>query len=535
MASLRDLKLAKNKLTGELGDAISKLDGLEILDLHGNQLTSLPDGVSGMSRLRILNLSENSLTSLPFAALTQLPLTELLLRKNKLSGTLVEDQSATFSTLQTLDISVNQIKYLVATGFELSLPVLHTLSVSTNRLQELPNMSSWTSLLTLQADENSISSIPESFAGLSKLRQADFSGNDIRALPAEIARMDSLSMMRLSGNPLRDKKFVTATIDEIKDTLAGRLEPPPPYQEQGDPTNITSLMGQIVDVRDKHIIRGPVPPIDDASDGDDKFATPPTSAPHSVAHSRDNSLNELPAHLQPIQDDGWTVKAGGVLDRSQTESSSLSVSKCTEVASKQQVKQLQLHHNTFTALPVPVRAFASTLTSLSLAYNQLTGDYLTEILELPALTEISLVSNRITTLAPITDYLQAPALEKMDVSFNRIATLPTDLLACFPKLSIFLAANNSFTELDPESIKGLKIVDVSNNDIGQLNPRIGLLGGVGGLERLEVSGNRFKVPRWNILEQGTHATLHWLRGRVPRDEMTQWRQANGEDSSDDVD
>ena len=45
----------------------------------------------------------------------------------------------------------------------------------------------------------------------------------------------------------------------------------------------------------------------------------------------------------------------------------------------------------------------------------------------------------------------------------------------------------------------------------KLNPRIGLLGGEGGLKRLEVMGNRFRVPRWSVLERGTDATLRWLR------------------------
>ena len=87
-------------------------------------------------------------------------------------------------------------------------------------------MSSWKNLITLNADENNIASIPEGFTQLDKLRHANFSSNDIRVIPAEIARMEELAMLRLSGNPLRDKKFCTATTDELKETLAARLEPP---------------------------------------------------------------------------------------------------------------------------------------------------------------------------------------------------------------------------------------------------------------------------------------------------------------------
>lgn len=100
---------------------------------------------------------------------------------------------------------------------------------------------------------------------------------------------------------------------------------------------------------------------------------------------------------------------------------------------------------------------------------------------------------------------------------------------------MLLASNNRLAELDPESIRGLATVDASSNEMAQLEPRIGLLGGRGGLQRLEVAGNRFKVPRWTVLERGTEATLRWLRGRVPADEMAAWRRGNGEESGDEVD
>ena len=44
---------------------ISNLLGLQILDLHDNQLESLPDSVSALTRLTKLNLSHNRLTLLP--------------------------------------------------------------------------------------------------------------------------------------------------------------------------------------------------------------------------------------------------------------------------------------------------------------------------------------------------------------------------------------------------------------------------------------------------------------------------------------
>jgi len=196
------------------------------------------------------------------------------------------------------------------------------------------------------------------------------------------------------------------------------------------------------------------------------------------------------------------------------------------------VREVQLHHNLFTSFPDSLSFFAKSLSALSLARNQLVGEtYLTEELDLPALRELNITSNHITSLGPLTAYLRAPGLEKIDVSFNRLASLPPNLRAAFPKLVVLLASNNHLVDLDPDTIKGLQIVDAGNNDIAHLNPRIGLLGGTGGLQRLEVAGNRFRVPRWSVLERGTDATLRWLRGRVPVAEIGAWKEANSGDGS----
>ncbi|PNY27272.1 Leucine-rich repeat-containing protein 40 [Tolypocladium capitatum] len=535
MTALRDLKLSKNCLSGPLNPALARLESLETLDLHGNSISALPDNVERMSRLRILNLSENKFESLPFDSLAKLPLTELVVRKNRLAGTLIQGPIESLPLLQTLDASSNALTHLVAPESGISLPVIHAVSLSMNRLQALPDMTTWANLLTLNVEENNISSIPDSFVALEKLRHADFGSNDIRVVPPEIARMGSLSMIRLTGNPLRDRKFASAPTDELKEMLASRLEPPPPYQEPGD------VMGRFVDIDSKlkpaseprRVVENPDG--DSRSDVDD-FATPPTSAPQSPARSRSQTVCSDQSHSQPPSNQTWPVKPGGLLDRSRTESSTLNPAMCAEIAAQNQVRQAQLHHNLFSSIPGSLSDFGATLSSLSLAYNQLAGArFMTEELELPVLREINLASNHMTSLAPLTKFLRAPALDKIDASLNRMTSLPGDLKQAFPRLTVLLASNNQLTDLEPESIRGLRIVDASNNDIAQLNPRLGLLGGQQGLQRLEVTGNRFKVPRWSILERGTDATLRWLRGRVPADEMAAWREENGDDGGDDVD
>ncbi|KAG6007134.1 hypothetical protein E4U21_006318 [Claviceps maximensis] len=531
MTSLRDLKLSKNLLSGPLDPALLNLGALEMIDLHGNNISALPPHMDKLSRLRIINMNENRLETIPFDSFCKLPLTELCLRRNRLTGVLIQQPIEALAHLQILDVSANHLTHLVPEGSKLSLPDVHSVSLSINRLQSLPDIASWTSLLTLSLDENHIVRIPEGFMSLPKLRYADLSSNEISIIPPEIARMQGLTMLRLSGNPLRDRKLISASTDELKGILAARLEPPPPYQEPNN-QSITIGYGRNVSEADDKLQKAPelsstaVHDDDPRSDAEDDFTTPPTSAPQTPTRLRSETVVK----------DVWFVKPGGLLDLSRCDMRSLNPQTCSAVAAQNQVRQIQLHHNPITVIPVSLTAFGSTLSVLSLAHAQLAGEsYLTEPLELPALRELSIMSNQVTSLDPLTQLLKAPMLEKIDASLNRLASLPSNLQQAFPQLSVLLAPSNQLTQLEPDSIRGLRIVDASGNDIGHLNPRLGLLGGVGGLQRLDVTGNRFKVPRWSILEQGTETTLRWLRGRLPVEEMATWRLANGEEVGDDVD
>ncbi|KAJ1337948.1 leucine-rich repeat protein SHOC2 [Microdochium nivale] len=529
---LRDLKLGNNLLFGQLEESLAELENLESLDLHDNSISALPKNMARLSRLRILNVNDNDFTQLHFEGLSNLPLTELSARKNKLTGTLIESGVESMQHLQILDVSMNKLTELTAsTTFEL--PALHQLSISMNRIQSLPDIGSWKSLLTIHADENSIAEFPKGFLLLENLRHVDFTGNDIRMVPLEICRMGSLGMLRISGNPLRDKKFTSFTTEELKAALAARMEP----EEEESPEDI-GYMGNAVVMGTASTSRtsepdffaympsAPKSKVQDRVESDSEdFATPPTSAHNSPARQRSNTASAIT----------WPIKPGGILDRSATQSSSLHPVVCSKLAAQHTIREIWLHNNTFTSIPSSLSFFADTLTSLSIAHNELVGEsYIgVDILDLTALTELNLSHNRMTSLLPLTTRLRAPKLAKMDVSCNRITTLPV-LRDFFPSLTILLVNDNHLEDLDDSWIKGLKIVDARSNDIAHLNPRLGLLGvsGGGSLERLEVTGNRFRVPRWNVLDLGTEATLRWLRGRVPVAEMAEWKSKAGEADED---
>ena len=469
--SLRDLKIGGNALTGPLDASISNLKNLEILDIQHNAFTALPDGLADLVRLRVLNITENNFISLPFHVLRQLPLIEILAAKNKLAGALVGSDVDELPCLQVLDITGNSLTSFDTSG-KLRLPALHQLSCTANRLKSLPDMSSWVSLLTLSAEDNDIAEIPEGFITLSKVKNVNFNGNNLRVLDGRIGSMDSLDIFRIGGNPLRDKKFASMATEDLKRALKARLAP-------------TDLDGER------------------EADAGGAFY----SAPVSPMSSRPSSSD-------------WPVKAGGVLDRSDTKSHSLNPVAAAHIAANETIRVLELHHNIFKEIPSSIAFFAASLTSLSLAHNELTSDtFLKDDLDLPMLKELNLSSNTFNSVQPLIQRLQAPMLERLDISFNRLTSLPP-LKPYFPNLDTLLASNNTIRELSPESVKGLRTLDCSSNDINSLNARIGLLGGPGGLEKLDVKGNRFRVPKYTILEKGTEATLAWLRDRIPAGETS---------------
>ena len=430
-------------MTGQLDASITNLQCLEALDLQRNSVTSLPESFADLVQLRLLNINENRFTSLPFQILRRLPLIELSATKNNLTGTLVTADVEELPKLQILDVTSNSLTSLDLSGV-LSLPALHQLSCSSNRLTGLPDMSSWVSLLTLAAEDNSIESIPDGFVTLPKIKNVNFNGNNLRVLDDRIGGMESLDILRIGGNPLRDKKFAGMTTEDLKRALKARMAP----AEQS-------------------------PDMDGSADG--AFYSAP----------------DTPISPRPSSSD-WPVKTGGVLDRSNTQSHSLNPVAAADVAANNAVKSLELHHNLFKEIPSSVAFFAATLTSLSLAHNELTSDaFLKDDLDLPALKELNLSSNTFNSIQPLIQHLHAPLLERLDISFNRLTSLPP-LKRYFPSLVTLLASNNTIRELSPEAVKGLRVVDCSSNDINSLNARIGLLGGPGGLEKLDVSGNRFR-------------------------------------------
>ncbi|KAI5298185.1 hypothetical protein KEM55_003704, partial [Ascosphaera atra] len=480
LESLIDLKIASNGFKGMLTPSVGNLSRLEALDLKGNALTELPEELSSLSSLRILDVSENQLTQLPFDALSSLPLVELNAKKNKLRGDLLPPSIERLDKLQSLTLTGNALERLTS-GHQLSLPSLKHLLIGGNRITALPDMSSWTKLVTLIADDNKLSEFPGGFTELHELKIADFTGNDIRRLPEQIGLMEKLSTFTVTSNPLMEKKYLTMETEQIKLDLRGKLG-----LEKGE------------------------------HDSDDESVQTFFTLPDEGTPTPEPKRAEPERKVQ--------IKPGGLLDLSSQDLDNVDPACIEALAQASGIQRINISHNRLHAFPTTALSIISeSLHDLNLSFNQLdSANIITSTLSLPNLRSLNISHTGCSSLEALLNNLSAPSLETLDISHNRLTGALPVLKEAFPSLTSVVAAGNKLQSITYEAVEGLRTVDVNGNDIDSLPPRIGLLTGEGGLQQFDVAGNTFRVPRWQVVEKGTAAILEWLRGRITDEQMKEW-------------
>lgn len=441
ISTLKDLKLAKNNLEGELDASISTLTALESLELQDNKLTSLHPSIGDCPRLRVLNVARNVLAGLPLQHLQRCHIAELDASQNKLSGTFFPAAVERWESLRSLNVKGNHITSFTESSSVVVLPALNQLFASNNQLAGLPALAGWGELLLLLVDQNQITALPDDLYGLRRLRTLDFSGNSVKSIDPRLGAMDSLEVVSLAGNPLLDRKLAGMSVGDLKKTLRGRLAPP-----------------EIVIAR---------------ADDDDDDDEPSSSRPGTAADHPDTAPKAV------------EVGRGGVLDLAHKGLSELTADMMDSIAGSPVT--MLLAHNSLTAIPASVDRFAS-LSSLDLSNNRLGAGYLSERLMLRSLDTLNLHSTGLGSLEQLFQNLDSPRLQTLDVSANRVASID-GLRQAFPALLHLHAANNQITEIPLASIDGIRVLDLAGNSIGSLPPRLALCEN---LRELRVQGNLFR-------------------------------------------
>ncbi|TVU15853.1 hypothetical protein EJB05_39394 [Eragrostis curvula] len=218
LGHITTLDLSNNNLESIPESIIARLLNVVVLDVHSNQMTSLPNSIGCLSKLKVLNVSGNLLHSLPstieecraleelnanFNQLTKLPdtlgfelhgLRRLSVNSNKLTA--LPFSTSHMTSLRALDARLNCLRAL-PDGLE-NLGNLETLNVSQNfqYLRELPyGIGLLVSLRELDVSYNSISALPDSMGCLTKLVRFSATGNPLVCPPMDVVEQ-SLDAMR---------------------------------------------------------------------------------------------------------------------------------------------------------------------------------------------------------------------------------------------------------------------------------------------------------------------------------------------------
>ncbi|MCL6486565.1 MAG: serine/threonine-protein kinase [Janthinobacterium lividum] len=185
LAGVRRLKLSCG-LTDFPREIFDLADSLEILDLSGNALSSLPDDLPRLHQLRIIFCSDNLFITLP----------AILGSCQKLS---------------MIGFKENRIRTVPAAALP---PGLRWLTLTDNAIEVLPDeLGNCRELQKLMLAGNCLTSLPASLANCRQLELVRIAANRYTALPDCLLSLPRLSWLAYAGNPLTEGRELAALAD----------------------------------------------------------------------------------------------------------------------------------------------------------------------------------------------------------------------------------------------------------------------------------------------------------------------------------
>lgn len=182
LSGITRLDLAEG-LTQFPADIFDLADSLEVLNLSGNALCSLPDDLHRLTRLRVLFCSDNRFTELP-SCLGQC------------------------ASLSMVGFKANQIERVPAASLP---PLLRWLILTDNRVSELPDeLGERPHLQKLMLSGNCLQRLPDSLRQCHRLELIRLAANQLTELPQWLLTLPSLSWLAYAGNPLETEADAVA-------------------------------------------------------------------------------------------------------------------------------------------------------------------------------------------------------------------------------------------------------------------------------------------------------------------------------------
>lgn len=451
LTTLVEVYLAHNALEGPLPPSVTALKELQILDIEGNKVTSLPETFGKLRRMRILLLGDNNVEYIPWKALENFSdLFELDISCNNLSGDLVPSsiEKITLSALSNLDVHSNNLETLPS---NLHLPSLTQFNATQNSLTTTGSFfTAAPRLAHLSIAQNQLSILPDGIIHLAYLRSLDISNNVIEHIDPRLGLLDRLTTFMWMGNLIRMRAWGSMDTEGIKSALRAKAD-------------------------------------------------------EAALKAMDEDMGDLSVKACRGECAGTLNLTGKLNQDPLTEDT---ISEHVHGSHFPVLSKIVLQQNKLVIAPMQVSAVA-TLTTLDLSKNYLTSKLFNQHVVFDNLIQLDLSINKIDSLDQLPTIITAPSLKILDVSFNSLTSL-IPLHAHYPRLSTLHVNSNQLTSVNPDDFDGLEVVQINNNSINKLPPELGL---VESLRVLGVEGNTFRVPGRRIVEAGSAALLEWLRNR----------------------
>ncbi|CAN0006015.1 unnamed protein product [Lampetra planeri] len=198
---LRSLDLSCNYIKSIEG--LEHLKDLRELKLYGNKITIIQN-LSRLNELQILHLQHNQIIKIGTALEGKQKLKELRLDSNRLSR-LSPREVAQLSSLQTLDISHNQLTDVTAVSV---LPSLEELQACGNQLSGIPELSCCEQLKVLDLSDNRITQTVDHISLPKHLNALNLSGNVLSSLES-FGILSSLQDLDLSCNKIQTLRGIS--------------------------------------------------------------------------------------------------------------------------------------------------------------------------------------------------------------------------------------------------------------------------------------------------------------------------------------
>jgi hypothetical protein len=158
-------------------------DSLEILDLSGNALSSLPDDLPRLHKLRIIFCSDNLFTELPPVL-------------------------GACTTLSMVGFKANRIRSVPAAALP---PQLRWLVLTDNEIEELPDELGRRPLMRkLMLAGNRLRALPASMGNLHQLELLRIAANRLTELPPWLLTLPRLTWLACAGNPFSAEREAAA-------------------------------------------------------------------------------------------------------------------------------------------------------------------------------------------------------------------------------------------------------------------------------------------------------------------------------------